>query len=334
MTLLSAPNVSEGRDFARLERLEAALGSTVTLLDRHTDLDHNRAVFTVAGSADAVERALDGLARVTTAEIDMTSWRGIHPAIGALDVSPVIWTREEDREKAGESALRVAAAIGDLGVPVFLYGDLATTGERRERAFFRRGGLDELWMRMSSDDPLRPDFGPERPHATAGACLITARPPLAAFNLELETADVGIAKEIAAAIREKRDTARPGDPVPEAGGERSAPDGKTPGGERPDDGASPGGGAIAVGGGLPGVRALGLSLSTGRAQVSTNVHDPVSLPLARVVEAVKEQAEVHGTKVVEAEVIGLLPRAAVEGYPDDVPIRGFDPAFHLIENRI
>ncbi|MDQ2622075.1 MAG: hypothetical protein M3Y45_03445 [Actinomycetota bacterium] len=322
MTLLAAPNVSEGRDFARLDRLESALGA-VTMLDRHTDLDHNRAVFTVAGSGDAVERALDGLARIATTEIDMTSWRGIHPAIGALDVSPVIWIREEDREKAGESALRVSAAIGELGVPVFLYGDLATTGERRERAFFRRGGVDELWMRMSGDDPLRPDFGPDQPHPTAGACLVTARPPLAAFNLELETDDVSIAKEIAAAIREKRETARPGDPVPEAGGEWIGTGGE-----------ATGGGAIAVGGGLPGVRALGLSLSTGRAQVSTNVHDPVSLPLARVVEAVKEQAEVHGTRVVEAELIGLLPRAAVEGYPDDVPIRDFDPAFHLIENRI
>ncbi len=316
MTLLSAPNVSEGRDFGRLERLESSLGGTVTLLDRHTDLDHDRAVFTIAGTAGDLERALDGLARSATLEIDMTSWRGIHPAIGALDVCPVIWTREEDREKAAESALRVAESIGELGVPVFLYGDLATTGERRERAYFRRGGLDELWMRMSATDPLRPDFGPDKPHPTAGACLVTARPPLAAFNLELETDDVSIAKEIAAAIREKRETARSGDPVPEAGGDPVP------------------GGAIALGGGLPGVRALGLSLSTGRAQVSTNVHDPVSLPLARVVEAVKEQAEVHGTKVLEAELIGLLPRAAVEGYPDDVPIRGFDPAFHLIENRV
>ncbi len=323
MTLLAAPNVSEGRDFGRLERLESALGPAVTLLDRHTDLDHNRAVFTLAGAAGDLERALDGLARVATAEIDMTSWRGIHPAIGALDVCPVIWSREEDRERAGESALRLAATIGELGVPVFLYGDLAKTAERRERAYFRRGGLDELWTRMTGEEPLRPDFGPERPHPSAGACLVTARPPLAAFNLELETDDVEVARAIAAAIREKRETARPGDPVPEAGGEWTES-----GGERAA------GGGTAIGGGLPGVRALGLSLSTGRAQVSTNVHDPISLPLARVVEAVKEQAEVHGTRVVEAELIGLLPRAAVEGYPDDVPIRGFDPAFHLIENRI
>lgn len=295
-TLLSAPNVSEGRNFGRLELLEGSLGG-VTLLDRHTDLDHNRAVFTVAGQPDPLELALIGLARTATTEIDMTTWNGIHPAIGALDVCPVIWVRPEDREGAIEMALRVAIAIGKLEVPVFLYGEIASGEERRERAYFRRGGIDRLWLRMSGGDPeekaaLKADFGPDRPHPTAGACLVTARPPLAAFNLELATDDVSIAREIAAEIRE------------------SAPEG------------------------LPGVRALGLSLSTGRAQVSTNVHDPISLPLAKVVDAVRERAEAHGTRVLKAELVGLLPEAALAEYPEDVPIRGFDPLYHVIETRL
>lgn len=321
MTLLAAPNVSEGRNFARLELLEGSLGG-VTLLDRHTDLDHNRAVFTVAGEPDPLGLALIGFARTAVTEIDMTTWQGIHPAIGAIDVCPVIWTREEDRERAAETALQAAIAISKLEVPVFLYGDLATAGDRRERAWFRKGGVDRLWLRMSGGDPeedgvpLKPDFGPERPHPTAGGCLVTARPPLVAFNLELETDDVEVAREIAAAIREKRETPESGDPVPGAGGQTAA------------------GGEIATGGGLPGVRALGLSLSTGRAQVSTNVHDPVSLPLARVVEAVKEQAAARNTTVVEAELVGLLPEAAIAGYPKDVPIRDFDPRYHVIENRL
>lgn len=306
--LLAAPNASEGRNFGRLELLEGSLGG-VTLLDRHVDLDHNRVVFTVAGEPDRLEPALTGLARIATSEIDMTAWSGIHPAIGALDVCPVIWTREEDRVQAVETALQAAMAIGKLGVPVFLYGDLATAGSRRERAFFRRGGVDRLWLRMSGGDPddgeeiLKPDFGPERPHPTAGACLVTARPPLAAFNLELETGDVEVAREIAAVIREKR-------AAPESGSRQPGT------------------------GGLPGVRALGLSLSTGRAQVSTNVHDPVSLPLARVVRAVREQAEAHGTRVVETELVGLIPEAGLAGFPEDVPIRDFDPKYHVIENRI
>lgn len=358
MTLLAAPNISEGRNFARLELLEGSLGG-VTLLDRHTDLDHNRAVFTVAGEPDPLELALIGLARTAVGEIDMATWRGIHPAIGAIDVCPVIWTREEDRERAAEVALQAAIAIGKLEVPVFLYGDLATAADRRERAYFRKGGVDRLWLRMSGGDPdsdgtpLKPDFGPERPHPSAGACLVTARPPLVAFNLELETDDVEVAREIAGAIREKRQTPGAGDPNPGAGGltgeaaERmraTAVGGDKVVDEKVSelgtcDEVAPlerpaGGGEIATGGGLPGVRALGLALSTGRAQVSTNVHDPVSLPLARVVEAVREQADARGTRVVEAELVGLLPIAALAGYPEEVPIRDFDPRYHVIENRL
>lgn len=291
LTLLAVPNVSEGRDFARLDRLEAALGEEVTLLDRHSDLDHHRAVFTLAGPAGTLGDALAGLAGAAVTEIDMTAWHGLHPAIGALDVCPVVWLSEQRREMAGEVAIEVARAIGKMGVPVFLYGDLASDADRRERAYYRAGGPDSLWQRMTSGS-LTPDFGPDRPHPTAGATLVTARAPLAAFNLELGTDDVGVAREIAAAIRES-----------------------------PEDG-------------IPGVRALGLALSTGRAQVSTNVHDPIATPLCEVVEAVQEQAAIRGTMVVEAELIGLIPEAALEDYPEDVPIRDFDPTFHIIERRL
>ena len=291
MSLLAVPNVSEGRDFARLDRLEIALGEEVTLLDRHTDLDHHRAVFTLAGPAETLTSALSGLAGAAVTEIDMTAWQGIHPAIGALDVCPVVWLSDARREYATETALEVARAIGAMGVPVFLYGDLASDAGRRERAYFRAGGIDSLWQRMTSGG-LVPDFGPSRPHPTAGATLVTARAPLAAFNLELATEDLETARQIAAAIRES----------PESG--------------------------------IPGVRALGLALSTGRTQVSTNVHDPIGTPLAEVVEAVQDEAALRGTSVIEAELIGLIPEAALEEYPEDVPIRDFDPAFHVIERRL
>lgn len=291
MSLLAVPNVSEGRDFARLDRLEEALGDEVTLLDRHTDIDHHRAVFTLAGPADSLAGALTGLAGSAVTEVDMTAWQGLHPAIGALDVCPVVWLTERRKEKAVEVATEVARSIGAMGVPVFLYGDLASDAGRRERAYFRAGGLDALWERMTSGG-LDPDFGPARPHPTAGATLVTARAPLAAFNLELATGDASLAREVAAAIRESPD------------------------------------------GGIPGVRALGIELSTGRAQVSTNVHDPIETPLGEVVQAVQDEAALRGTTVVEAELIGLIPEAALEDYPEDVPIRGFDPAFHVIEKRI
>jgi glutamate formiminotransferase len=289
LTLLAVPNVSEGRDFERLDRLQDSLGTAVTLLDRHTDIDHNRAVFTVAGGSEDLSAALLGLAAAAR-EIDMPDWQGLHPAIGALDVCPVVWPTTGDREVAVKTALEVASGIGDLGIPVFLYGDLATSPERRERAWFRTGGIDALWQRMGSDE-LVPDFGPDRPHPKAGACLVTARAPIAAFNLELETGDPVVAERIAAGVRES-------------------------------------------GGGPVGLRAIGLALSTGRAQVSMNVHDPVALPLAKVVAAVSAAAEAAGTRVVEAELIGLIPEAALAGYPEDVPIRDFDPAFHVIERRL
>ncbi|MGK2954951.1 MAG: glutamate formimidoyltransferase [Solirubrobacterales bacterium] len=290
MTLLAVPNLSEGRDFAALDRLQESLGNEVVLLDRHTDVDHHRAVFTIAGPPGDMVKALTGLAAATTREIDMSTWEGIHPAIGSMDVCPVVWIDQTDRDLAGETALKVAERIANFEVPVFLYGDLATSEHRRERSYFREGGLDALWERMVAGE-LEPDFGPNRPHPAAGAWLVTARPPLAAFNVELDTGDVGVAKEVAAAVRE-------------------------------------------AGGGLPGVRAIGLVLSTGRAQVSMNIHDPVSLPLARVVEAVREQAESRGAVPIEAELIGLIPEAAIVDYPADVPIRDFDPAFHVIERRV
>ncbi len=289
MTVLAAPNVSEGRDFERLERLQAALGNDVQLLDRHTDIDHNRAVFTIAGSRPDVETSLVGLAGAAR-EIEMPEWEGIHPAIGALDVCPVVWIEADQREAAEASALSVAERIGDFGVPVFLYGDLAGTEERRQRSFFREGGLDALWQRMASGD-LVPDFGPDRPHPQAGGCLVTARPPLAAFNIELDTGDVEIARAVAAEVRE-------------------------------------------IGGGPRGLRAIGLALSTGRAQVSMNVEDPVALPLAEVVETVSARAAGRGARAIEAELIGLIPEAAMAGYPESVPIRDFDPAFHIIERRL
>lgn len=290
MTLLAVPNLSEGRDFAVLERLQQSIGSGVDLLDQHDDIDHNRAVFTIAGEAPAVETALLSLAAAAIREIDMVSWSGVHPAIGSMDVCPLVWIDDAGREQAEEAARRLGEQFGELGVPVFFYGGLARDEGRRERAFFRDGGLDRLWQRLASGE-LEPDFGPQHPHPAAGGWLVTARPPLAAFNIELETADLDIASEIAAQIRE-------------------------------------------TGGGLSGVRAIGLTLSTGRTQVSTNVHDPAAMPLARVVEAVRDGAQSRGTHAVDAELVGLLPELALVDYPADLPIRDFDPDFHIIERRI
>jgi glutamate formiminotransferase len=296
-TLLAVPNVSEGRDAARIGLLEAAFTEGALLLDRHSDADHDRTVFTLAAGASelaAGEEALvdalvaGGAAAIDT--IDMSAYEGLHPAVGALDVCPLVWLDPADRDAAVGAARSVAERIGALGVPVFLYGELAGGPERRERAYFRNGGLAELWLRMESGE-LAPDYGPAQPHPRAGATLVTARPPLAAFNVELDSDDVEVARAVAAGLRES-------------------------------------------GGGLPGVRAIGLALGSGRGQVSTNVHDPAATPLAPVVERVRALAAPLGARPVEAELVGLIPEAAMAGYPQDVPIRGFDPGRHMIERRL
>ncbi len=289
--LLAVPNFSEGRDATVIEAIDAALAEHAALLDVHADPTHHRSVFTLAGEADPLAEALLDGARVGAERIDMRAADGAHPCVGALDVCPLVYVDAADRERARRAALATAEAIAStLAVPVFLYGELAATEERRERAYFRRGGLDELARRMAARE-LAADHGPDAPHSTAGATLVTSRPPLAAFNVVLDTADIEIGRSVAAELRE-------------------------------------------AGGGLTGVRALAIALPGDRVQVSTNVHDLTAVPLRLVVEEIRRLAAPHAAAPVEAELVGLVPESAVDDYPADVPIAGFDPELHVIERRL
>ncbi len=289
--LLAVPNVSEGRDGPRIEAISTAFATGAALLDTHSDPIHNRTVLTLSGPSASLAEALAGGARACVEAIDMRRRDGAHPCIGALDVCPVVWVREQDRDAAHAEALAAARAIAaEARLPVFLYGELASRPPRRERAFFREGGLVELSRRLKSGE-LRPDFGPAELHPTAGATLVTARPPLAAFNIELEGAEMATTREIAARLRES-------------------------------------------GGGPPGVRAIGIDLGGERTQVSTNVHDPIAVPLAHVIERVRSLAAARGARPVAAEVIGLVPERSLDGLPDDIPLAGFDPAKQVIERRV
>jgi glutamate formiminotransferase / 5-formyltetrahydrofolate cyclo-ligase len=289
--LLAVPNCSEGRSLDAVREIVNAFRSGDTaLLDFHFDTGHNRTVVTIAGEPGALAGSLLDGARAASESIDMRAHTGAHPCIGALDVCPVVYLRPEDAEAAERAALDVAGAIADrLEIPVFLYGRLAGSQERRERAFFRRGGLDELARRMR-DGELRPDRGPDEPHPTAGATLVTARPPLAAFNLLLDTRDLHAARAIASELRES-------------------------------------------GGGLPGVRAIALELDEG-IQISTNVHDPVAVPLARVVAEVERIGSRHAARPTVAEFVGLVPEAALEGFPSGLALVDPDLDAHVIERRL
>jgi glutamate formiminotransferase len=200
LPLESVPNFSEGRDAGTIEALRSALSAHADLLDVHSDADHNRSVFTLVGDdTSLVEALLAGIA-CARERIDLRSHEGAHPRIGAADVVPIVALDPKDRERARDCALRLADRIGaELGLPVFLYGDSAS---ERGPAFYRRGGPEELQRRIDAGE-LRPDYGPARLDEHAGGVIVGARRPLIAFNVNLATDDVEIARAIAAVVREK-----------------------------------------------------------------------------------------------------------------------------------
>jgi len=288
-TLLAIPNVSEGRDHAVIQAIGDAYlrggGGAVHLLDVHSDPDHNRTVHTLAGPPIALATALAAGAQAAIEHIDLRRYTGLHPHVGALDVVPIVHLNPARRGAACAEALVAAQLVGDLGLPVLLYGALA---QGRSRADLRRGGPAQLARRLNANE-LHADFGPERMHPTAGAVLVGARPPLIAFNVELTPpATLLDAQSIAALIRE--------------GGQE----------------------------GLPGLRAIGLHLPArgGISQVSMNVEDYVGVPLAAVVAAIARHAEIR-----EAELVGLAPAAAFDGFPPDLKVRNrrtVAEALHLV----
>jgi glutamate formiminotransferase / 5-formyltetrahydrofolate cyclo-ligase len=204
--LESVPNFSEGRDRGTIDAIGAALSARARLLDVHSDEDHNRSVFTLVGSEGELEAALADAVAVARERIDLRAHEGAHPRIGAADVVPVVPVIPDDLSRACACARAVARRIGDaLGLPVFLYGELAPG---RGPAFFRRGGTEGLRRRLASGE-LAPDFGPPRLDERAGAVIVGARRPLIAFNVDLRGATIETARAIATCVRE-RDGGFPG----------------------------------------------------------------------------------------------------------------------------
>lgn len=281
---MSVPNVSEGVDEAAITAIGNAF-APARLLNVHSDPDHHRSVFTLVSKQGELARALANGAAAVHKTVDVSAHEGIHPHVGAIDVVPVVYLSPDQRGAACAEALTTADLIARrTNTPVFLYGELAGG---RERAELRAGGIKGLAERIASGEH-RPNFGPQELHPTAGATLVSARPPLVAFNVDLADGEsLDRAKEIASELRES-------------------------------------------GGGLPGVRAIGLWLDArDRAQVSCNVQDPFNVSLAEVVAFVRERSAVEN-----AELVGLAPKAAFEGFPEDIEIPGYDPAERLLENVI
>lgn len=199
------PNISEGRRKDVIEACVDQIRSTagVTLLDYSSDESHNRSVITFFGSPEGVEEAAVKLAKKATELIDMTQHRGEHPRMGAVDVIPFIPIREMDTAECVELSKRTAKRIWEeAGMPVFLYEDSASAPHRRNLAAVRKGQFEGMAEKVQQDEWI-PDFGGKTVHPTAGIVAVGARPPLVAYNINLNTSDVSVAKAIAKIIREK-----------------------------------------------------------------------------------------------------------------------------------
>jgi len=284
------PNVSEGRDPARLARFAAAVTASpgVRLADVHADPDHHRSVFTFLGPPAAVAAAALALADAVLTEIDMRGHHGIHPRIGALDVLPFVplagLTMAEAVALAHEAGRALAARHA---LPVYYYAEAARRPERRTLRALRRGEYEGVSARLAAADGL-PDDGPARFDPRAGAVCVGARDVLIAYNVWLASADLDAARAIARSVR------------------------------------ASGGGLPAVQ-----ALVLPLA-SRGRVQVSMNLLDYRVTPLPAVFDRVQTEARRLGVDVDHAELVGLAPRAAFAGRtPASLGLGDLDPARYL-----
>ena len=197
--LEAVPNVSEGRDPGVVRAIADAFATHAVLLDVHSDRDHNRSVFTLAGDDEAiVDSLLAGIAAAVSL-VDLRGHTGVHPRVGVADIVPLVPLVPDDMPRAIAAARTLARRAGaELGLPVFHYAELGTG---RRPVFFRRGGLEELSRDVEVGE-LVPDDGPPHIDARSGAVLVGARPVLVAYNVDLATDEVRVAREVAAAIRE------------------------------------------------------------------------------------------------------------------------------------
>lgn len=276
MLVESVPNVSEGRRLDVVDRMADAITSVdgVSLLDRTSDASHNRSVFTMAGEDGPVRDALERLVETAVHDIDMNAHEGEHPRIGAVDVVPFIPLADTTID----ACIELARAFGEriatrFDIPVYLYARAATRPEREKLADVRRGQYEGLRAEIAQRG-REPDFGPARLHPSAGAVAVGARPFLIAYNINLGSADVELAKRIARRVRESGG----GLPRLQANGfEVREPE-------------------------------RGHPL---RAQVSMNLLDFTVTPLWVVWDAVRDLAAEDGVELAESELIGLAPLASL-----------------------
>jgi glutamate formiminotransferase / formiminotetrahydrofolate cyclodeaminase len=286
------PNFSEGRDKAKVDAIvEAMKIDGVYLLDREMDSDHNRCVITLVGNREAIqEAAIRGVGKAAEL-IDLNHHQGAHPRMGAADVVPFIPIEGVTLEDCVAMARHVGEQIWKRHqIPVYLYEAAATSPERQGLENIRRGQFEGIRAEIATSPARKPDFGDLKVHPTAGATVVGARKALIAYNVFLNTADVGIAKKIAKAVRFSS-------------------------------------------GGLRFVKGAGF-LVRGQAQVSMNLTDFEQTPVHRVFELVKSEAARYGTSPSSSEIVGLIPKKALESAAEwFLQVESFDSSL-ILENRL
>jgi glutamate formiminotransferase len=266
----SIPNISEGRRAEVLDACAAAIRATgVRLLDVKPDASHNRTVYTFAGEPAAVKNAVLALYDAALPHIDLRQHSGEHPRLGAIDVVPFVPIEGATMKDCVALANELAAEIASRHhVPIYLYEEAATAPHRHNLEDIRRGEFEGLAAKMQQPE-WTPDYGPSAPHPSAGASVVGARMPLIAYNINLATDRLDVARKIAAAVRHSS-------------------------------------------GGLRFVKAMGIELADRKiVQVSMNLTNFEKTPVFRVFELVKREAARYGVAVLESEIVGLTPSAAL-----------------------
>ena len=270
-TIECVPNLSEGRRAEVINRLADSLRAVpgLRVLGVQSDASHNRSVFTLAGDAAALAAGIPTLFEGALEAIDLRTHSGEHPRMGAVDVVPFIPIEGVTMAECVALAKSVAADIAKrFSVPMFLYEDASTNPARKNLEDIRRGEFEGLASKLAQPE-WQPDYGPAAPHPSAGATAIGARMPLIAYNINLATARLDVAKKIAAAIRMSS-------------------------------------------GGLRYVKAMGIPLEDrGIVQVSMNLTNYEKTPMFRVFDLVKREAARYGVQVLESEIVGFVPAAAL-----------------------
>ena len=290
----SIPNISEGRRPEIVERIVGAVRATpgVRVLDHSSDGSHNRSVITLAGDPASMKAAILALYDAAVPAIDLRTHSGEHPRIGAVDVVPFVPIEDVTMSDCVALAREVAAEVAArFDVPVFLYEEASDNPARKNLEDIRRGEFEGLAAKLSSEG-WKPDFGPAAPHPSAGASVIGARMPLIAYNINLDTDRLDVAKKIAAAIRHSS-------------------------------------------GGLRYVKAMGVKLEERNlAQVSINLTNYQRTPVHRVFDMVAREAARYGVGILESEVIGLIPSAALVGAAEHyLQLERFSAA-QILENKL